>query len=182
MILPARATIGFVVFTVALSACGGSASRDAADSDDEASTGSSSSGARSGTGGGSGGMDSLAAGGLSFTFPPSPLVEGCELTVDSTEWRRSIAQESCFATEVFFTEGRPAVQHFSFPTFPESALGGAGGVGPDALEFCPGASALEWSCQVSEGTRCSFPQCELPTTASPVDGECCYIVASVAGV
>jgi hypothetical protein len=124
-----------------------------------------------------------ATGDLSFDpSPPSTLTDDCTLTTESTEYRRRIAEEVCFSTALFFTEGRQEEGGFWFPTLPELGVGGVGGAASEQLMECPAASALDWSCHLSEGANCSFPQCELPTTPSPVGGDCCYVVAMIGGV
>jgi len=158
---------------VFVTACGGEVATDA---------GSGGAGQAGGSGGAAtgGAGSSVGVGGGFLEFPRSTLADDCELTPESTEWGRDHARIECFSTSDFFMG--PRQEDFGFPTFPGAGLGGAGGQSGTTVETCPAASALDWTCHVVEGTSCTIPQCELPTTPEPDGGDCCYVVDSVSGV
>jgi len=61
-------------------------------------------------------------------------------------------------------------------------LGGMGGMGGAPAFTCPSASELDWSCSGGEGVCCPTPQCELPDSSTPVNGQCGYIISRSCGV
>jgi hypothetical protein len=131
--------------------------------------------ASSGGATGSGGADGLLVHPPPVEYPANPLTAECELAAGSTDYTRSGAEWQCFPVEAFL-ESDPST---SPPTFPAGGMGGLGGA---AGASCPAVSELDWSCRGGEGRCCPMPQCEVPQTPAPVDGQCCYVVYRSCGV